>query len=127
MPREPKQELIDLGRRIKAAREDARLTQQQVINRLNEQGVHVVKSALGHWESGRNDIPVSTLIVLANVLKVEVNYLIGRSIDEDFLNQDPFFRRYFGLDPAKRGLINSMIDALYSSDSETTTHGRKAE
>jgi transcriptional regulator with XRE-family HTH domain len=125
--REPREDLILIGRRIKAARDDMGFSQQQVINKLCDAGIEITQGGYGHWESGRTDIPSSTLVTLARVLKTDVRALLGQTDEEDWVDESPA-RFYNGLSPEDALVAKGVLRALFkASDAKATTHGHKAE
>lgn len=59
--------------RIKNLRIDNDLTQQQIASVLN-----CSQRAYSHYESGEREIPLVTLIALADYYNVSLDYLVGR-------------------------------------------------
>ncbi len=60
--------------RIKDLREDHDLTQEAISKKLN-----VSQRAYSHFETGTRGIPTEILIKLADIYKVSIDYLVGRS------------------------------------------------
>ncbi len=60
--------------RIKDLREDHDLTQEAIRKKLN-----VSQRAYSHFETGTRGIPTEILIKLADIYKVSIDYLVGRS------------------------------------------------
>lgn len=60
--------------RIRALREDADYTQQNVANLL-----HVGQRTYSDYESGKTRIPIDSILVLAKFYNVSVDYITGAS------------------------------------------------
>ena len=60
--------------RIRALREDARFTQQNIADLL-----HVGQRTYADYESGKTRIPVDSLLILAKHYDVSVDYFSGAS------------------------------------------------
>ena len=58
--------------RIRDLREDADLTQQQVADYL-----HCSQSLYAYYESGKRNLPVDNLILLAKLYHVSTDYILG--------------------------------------------------
>ena len=76
---------VELGARLKEARTRKQMTMQAAADVLG-----CAKSALGHWETGRNAVSVVDLLRLAELYGVPPEQLIpsdpGRqSVDEQFI------------------------------------------
>lgn len=67
-------------RRIRDLREDADLTQAQISKHLN-----ISQRAYSHYENGTRDIPVNTLIALADFYHVSIDYLLERTNNKRLL------------------------------------------
>lgn len=66
--------------RIRNLREDLDMTQSQVGELL-----HISQRAYAHYESGTREIPIEILIELADLYKVNLDYLVGRTNIKDML------------------------------------------
>lgn len=68
-----KEELLsDFGKRLKKARTDKGMTQQELAESINTS-----KSMISGYENGKNDPARSVLINLSKQLEVSINYLMG--------------------------------------------------
>ena len=65
-------EVCKLFPRIRDLREDADLTQQQVADYL-----HCSQSLYAYYESGKRNLPVDNLILLAKLYHVSTDYILG--------------------------------------------------
>lgn len=68
---------MNLGERLKACREKSGYTQTYITEKLE---IH--RGSLSSYESGRRKPDYDTLSKLADIYKVSVDYLLGRSTDE---------------------------------------------
>ncbi|MCI9585229.1 MAG: helix-turn-helix transcriptional regulator [Bacilli bacterium] len=60
-------------KRLKDLREDSDLFQQDIANLLK-----ITRQQYSLYETGKRDIPVELLIVLANFYKTSIDYIVGR-------------------------------------------------
>lgn len=60
--------------RLKNLREDADLTQKEISEYL-----HISQRTYSHYENGTRNIPIETMIRLANYYHTSVDYLVGRT------------------------------------------------
>jgi transcriptional regulator with XRE-family HTH domain len=73
------------GDRISHLRETAKLTQEELANRLG-----ITRAALSHYETGRREPDYETLVKFADFFEVSLDYLVGRTdkpdqvLDENF-------------------------------------------
>ncbi|MDG0946662.1 helix-turn-helix domain-containing protein [Bacillus paranthracis] len=68
---------MNLGERLKACREKSGYTQTYITEKLE---IH--RGSLSSYESGRRKPDYDTLSKLADIYKVSVDYLLGRSTNE---------------------------------------------
>ena len=66
---------IHLGKNIKNLRKLNNLTQEQVVIKLQLQGIEISRSIYSQIELGTYNIKVSELIALKNIFKVDFNTL----------------------------------------------------
>ena len=74
---------MNIGERIKEARLNTKMTQDDLAKELN-----VSRSTVANWESGRNNPDVESLIKIADILKVPIKSLLKES--ESILNKLTF-------------------------------------
>lgn len=67
------------GKRFKKAREDALLSQSDVTGQLEKAGISLTQSGLSHYETGRTFPDPATLVAMADVVGVSLDYLLGRT------------------------------------------------
>lgn len=65
--------------RIQDLREDADLTQKKLSEQLN-----ISQRAYSHYETGSRNIPIETLIRLANYYNTSIDYIVGRTDKKTF-------------------------------------------
>ena len=63
---------MDIGKNIQSIRYANKLTQDQVIAKLNLMGIPISKSSYAKIETNRMNIKVSELVALAKILDCEV-------------------------------------------------------
>lgn len=63
-----------LGERLKALRKEYRYTQEFLADYLN-----VTRPAIGNYEKGINEPPLQTLVKLADLYQVSLDWLAGRT------------------------------------------------
>lgn len=66
--------MLMLPQRLRALRKAKGLTQQQIAEKLA-----IGAKAYGHYESGRSQPNMETLIAMADLLEVTTDYLLGRT------------------------------------------------
>ena len=69
-----------IGKRIKAARINAKLSQQQLSNKLELMAVYVCRGSISRIENGERAITDIEIDAISKVLKVSLDYLFGREI-----------------------------------------------
>lgn len=60
--------------RLKNMREDLDMTQEEIGKKLC-----ISQRTYAHYEAGTRDIPIETLIKLADLYNVSIDYLVGRT------------------------------------------------
>src|SRR5688572_1736627 len=83
-------EIAMLGERLRALRKQNSLTQQNMAVRLG-----TAKSTISQYETGVNQPDHDTLVRLANLFQVSLDYLLGRS-DNPGMAIQPCNAVYFG-------------------------------
>ena len=66
--------------RLKNLREDADMTQAEVGAKLN-----ISQRSYAHFEAGTRGIPIETLVALADLYKVNLDYLVERTDKKEML------------------------------------------
>lgn len=71
--------------KLKELRKEKHLTQEQIAKIIN-----VSQVGYNNYETERREIPLNSLICLANYYNVTLDYLVGRDFKNDigYLNQD---------------------------------------
>ena len=64
---------MDIGKNIQAIRYQNKLTQDQVIAKLNLMGISMSKSTYAKLETNRMNIKVSELVALAKIFRASLN------------------------------------------------------
>ncbi len=79
---EEKEQAIETGRRLRELRKSAKLSLQEIADRLNsEYGANTNKGMISKYENGIHEPAVGTLFCLARILGVSVDYILGRTDD----------------------------------------------
>ena len=100
-----------MGRRIKIKRHEKMMSQQQVADKIN-----ISLSHYGNIERGNRIPSVDTLVAIANVLGVGMDYLLAESVDVAFPLRTPEERR------TVRNYLRTVIDELDYSITEDTAY-----
>lgn len=104
---------VQLGTRVAELRKAANITQIQMAERLG-----VSQQTINSYEVGRRRIPVSTLPVLAQILTVTIEELLGESVADPKNKRGPAPKLQRQLDvisrlpKAKQKLAADMLDAI---------------
>jgi len=126
MARELRPQLVAMGRRLQARRDELQWSQQDVITKLEQEGIEMTRAAYSHWETGRADIPSSALLVIADLMDLRASYLLGQQSETEWMDEQAM-KFYHGtsqeLRPAALATLKALCEA---SDRSRTTHGRKA-
>ena len=61
---------------LKIARKDAGFTQVEIAKKIN-----VSQQCYSDYENGKTDPDINTLVMIADILQVSIDYLVGRSDD----------------------------------------------
>ena len=77
-------DMIDLGNRIRLSRQSAHLTQEQLAEKMG-----VCTSFIGHIERGTRVTSLETLVTLCNVLNVSMDYLLAKSLTNNYEKDMP--------------------------------------
>lgn len=75
---------VDLGRRIRRRRQEFNFTQEALAERVN-----VSTSFIGHVERGTRKASLETLVSIANVLNVSLDYLLAGSLKSSIIGPMP--------------------------------------
>ena len=119
-------EMIALGKRIQARREEKQWSQEEMLTKLQQHGFDVTRGAYSHWETGRVNLPALAVIALTDVLDLSADYLLGKQSEEEWLD-DEVIQWYRAMCPDFRNAARAAMKALCeASDRQRTTHGRKA-
>lgn len=101
-----------LGARVAQARKDQELTQQQLAERLG-----IAQQTLAHYEVGRLRVPASMLPVLAQLLGLTTEELLGQSV-QTVSKRGPAPRlqqqieRISQLPKSKQRFVSEMLDTV---------------
>lgn len=77
---EDKQQTVEIGKRLRKLRKDAKLSLQEIADRLNKQyGANTNKGMISKYENGVHEPSAGTLYCLSRILGVSVDYILGRT------------------------------------------------
>ncbi|MBV9848779.1 MAG: helix-turn-helix transcriptional regulator [Armatimonadetes bacterium] len=120
-----------VGQRLSARREYLKaqgrpdMTQAGVARRL-----HLQRSTYAQYEAGINEMSVSDLAALAEILEVPVGYFFGEESEEEYADDETILY-YRGLPPTLKPAARAAIKALYdvqdTQDAAVGRVGKKAE
>ena len=99
--------MIKLGIRLRNLREGLDMKQIQVAEKL-----HISQQNYSRYENGQVEIPLMTLVELADLYDVSTDYLLGRSITQK--EMDKITERQIG--------DRSITDAINDVESLNTNH-----
>jgi len=125
----------ELGTRIRAARESARLTQLELATALK-----VTQSNVSHWESGSRTIDFFMLLTLAHLTERPIEYFVPSSASNGRASGSEYVSLLTRLDPklrvvyaealramlAQPELIEMLADRLDPRQRQSVSHGRDA-
>lgn len=64
---------MDIGKNIQAMRRQRKMTQDQVIAKLNLMGLSISKSTYAKLETNRMNIKISELVALSKIFETDIN------------------------------------------------------
>lgn len=94
---------MNIGKKIKDARKNAKLTQEELAEKISNNDVQFGSTAISNWERGYSKPDADTIYLLCKALDVDANYIFdweeekeknGKKIliqnlkKEGFLNED---------------------------------------
>ncbi|MDD4154739.1 MAG: helix-turn-helix transcriptional regulator [Bacilli bacterium] len=97
------------AQRLKELRTESKLSQAKLAERLK-----MSQSGLSNWETGDNQPDTGSLIKLADIFEVTVDYLIGRSSIKESkpLIDSEIASKIALLSPISQEAINNLVDEL---------------
>ena len=99
---------VDLGRRIRKQRSQRGWTQEALAERVN-----VSTSFVGHVERGTRKASLETLVAMANVLDVSLDYLLSGSINSSVIGPMPR-----GLNTQQRTALKEILSTIQDNLTE---------
>jgi len=97
----------EIGQRIREARESKGLTQSELGSRLSKP---LTSTAISLYESGSRDVSVDVLIKIAEILKVELSYLISGKAENPSINLALRADKELWKDEGRRKQVLEFID-----------------
>lgn len=109
---------MKFNERLKMLREEYGFTQQHLAEVLN-----LSSGAVSHYENGTNEPTIETLIRMADILNVSVDYLVGNTDANLLTNEmkkpyckgvstDNLIQRAIQLDPSHRQELNYFLKCI---------------
>lgn len=74
--------IIELGLKIRAAREEKAFSQEKVVERLKQYGINMSRETLSKIENGNRSISAVELNSLCNILGIDINSLLNDDGDD---------------------------------------------
>ena len=99
---------VDLGRRIRKQRTQRGWTQEALAERVN-----VSTSFVGHVERGTRKASLETLVAMANVLGVSLDYLLSGSMNNSVIGPMPK-----SLNSQQRSALKEILSTIQDNLSE---------
>ena len=121
MERKYKLDYQMIAKRIKAARKAAQLTQAELAEKIN-----ISTNAVAKLETNLMNVSLQTLINIANVLDIDMNYLLSENIDINGKdeNTDIFLESLIAnLSMRDKAFIIHTINGLKAYNAETEKQG----
>lgn len=94
-----------IGDRIKARRKELGMTQDELARIMGFDG----KSNISLIEHGRIEVSVSKLVILANALNTNVNYLLGIPSEESSVKHEELCKAYEQADNETRAVVRRLL------------------
>jgi len=112
-----------MGERIQSRREYLGIDRKTVADTLG-----MTTQAIGHYETGRSQVPAETLPRLAKLLGVTVDWIVGNDEEELDVDERDVLQYYRGMPPQLRPAARAALRAMFREEDEGEgTIGRKSE
>ncbi len=98
---------MTFGERLKKARENKGLTQEQLAHQIG-----VAKPTITGYEKGKREPDVRKIKLLAQALSVTGDYLIGNAPEEFSSNERGLIKKYRSLPPEGQKAVSNLLDSL---------------
>ena len=102
---------LELGRRIRRCRKEARMTQEQLAEHIN-----MATSNISHIERATTQVSLPSLVKIANVLNVSLDQLVCDSlpVSDSYLEKDiaEFIK---GCTTKEKKIVRNIIEATVNS------------
>lgn len=82
---------VEIGTRVKKSRELKGISQQSLVNELNEIGIYISRETLSKIENGNRTLAVHELKAICKVLQLDVEVLLQD--EEDDITLEKLFRK----------------------------------
>jgi len=117
---------------LKAVRENNKFSQQKLADLL-----HVSRSTIAMWETGKSEPNLSHLEKLSDILSISVDELLGKTNEVCSINEIPDFElnnrnekyidKYLNIDEHAKKIVNSILDIEYDRCNSSTVKKIKPE
>ena len=101
--------------RLKEARVNARLTQEQLAERIG-----VAKTTLSGYENGNREPSVAIIAKMMQALQVDANYLYQDEMENLTCLEMSYMKKYRGLDRHGRELVQLVLDKEFERVKNTS-------
>lgn len=106
-----------IGKILKLLRKAQHLTQEEVAKNIN-----VARSTYTYYEREEREMNFDTLVKLADFYNVSVDYMLGRTINPDFMSSQPTYspeeidiiKKYRTLNEIRQEAVRDLIDTSYA-------------
>lgn len=115
---------IEFGRRLAFIRQNSKLSQSQIAQKLN-----IAQSTYAGYEKGVRKIPLEIIVQLSKILNISPTILIlgdEANIVKDYtISEQEFIKKYRQLTAEQQGAIENSIDYYIKANikDETTENG----
>lgn len=103
---------MNIGKRIKEARQNANMTQEALANKISNDNVTFGATAISNWERGYSKPDADTVYLLCKALNVDANYIFDWSSELE--NENPKNTLINAL--KKKGFLSKENDDITEED-----------
>ena len=115
---------IEFGRRLASIRQNSKLSQSQIAQKLN-----IAQSTYAGYEKGVRKIPLEIIVQLSKILNISPTVLIlgdeANIVKEYTISEQELIKKYRQLTAEQQGAIENSIDYYIKANTkdETTENG----
>lgn len=116
---------IEFGRRLASIRQNSKLSQSQIAQKLN-----IAQSTYAGYEKGARKIPLEIIVQLSKILNISPTILIlgdeANIVKEYTISEQELIKKYRQLTAEQQGAIENNIDYFIqvNKKDETTENGK---